>query len=249
MNKKERSDNRKALPKFFLTIFLAALGGAVVGIFSSFSGAEELFVQLAESAKTGLQGIAPYSFWVLLIVLGGAEALLYQQAKKLFDTWDGEEESTVELAEEKLSKILLLTSVHLILNLFFMGVFFFLGAEGSLFGLAGFAVSFAVVILMQQKTVDLEKKMNPEKKGSVYDTNFQKKWIESCDENEQRKIGAAAMRSFRMVNNVCVVLWVILVFLSLVYPVGILPMFLVLLIFGVNQVSYCLEAIRLEKKK
>ena len=91
--------------------------------------------------------------------------------------------------------------------------------------------------------------MNPEKKGSVYDTNFQKKWIESCDENEQRKIGAAAMRSFRMVNNVCVVLWVILVFFSLVYLVGILPMFLGLLIFGVNQVSYCLEAIRLEKKK
>lgn len=41
-------------------------------------------------------------------------------------------------------------------------------------------------VIQQKNAVDFLKIVNPEKSGSVYDMNFQKKWIESCDEMDSR---------------------------------------------------------------
>ena len=38
--------------------------------------------------------------------------------------------------------------------------------------------------LLQQRSVDLTKRLYPEKTASVYDTHFRKKWLDSCDEAE-----------------------------------------------------------------
>ncbi|MCD7773616.1 MAG: DUF3169 family protein [Ruminococcus sp.] len=47
---------------------------------------------------------------------------------------------------------------------------------------ASIAAFFAIMIetvVFQQKCVDATKKLNPEKTASVYDTRFQKKWMEA----------------------------------------------------------------------
>ena len=87
--------------------------------------------------------------------------------------------------------------------------------------------------------------MNPEKQGSIYDSKFHKKWVDSCDENEQRQMGQAAYKAFRAVNITCVILWGVLILLAFIFDIGILPFFLVTLIFGVGQTVYVLECIRL----
>ena len=40
----------------------------------------------------------------------------------------------------------------------------------------------------------LTRRINPEKQGSVYDTKFFEKWVDSCDESEQRQMGQAAFQ-------------------------------------------------------
>lgn len=48
-----------------------------------------------------------------------------------------------------------------------------------------FLIILAEGIIIQQKAVDINKIMYPEKTASVYDLKFQKKWVDSCDEAEK----------------------------------------------------------------
>ena len=69
------------------------------------------------------------------------------------------------------------------------------------------------------------------------------------DELERAQIGQAAFHAYKILNGLCPALWVILVLLSLVTEVGLLPILMVVLIWGVLQVSYTLECIRLSRRK
>ena len=110
-----------------------------------------------------------------------------------------------------------------------------------------FLLSCGLVIFAQQKTVDLERRMNPEKHGSVYDTRFQKEWLDSCDESERRQIGEACYRAYMVTGRVCLGLWLILTMLGMVFEMSILPVFVLLLVWGTMQVTYTLACIRMSK--
>lgn len=113
-------------------------------------------------------------------------------ARTAFRGWDGEDEDVMQQAEEDLSRTLLLDSLTVIVSFFFFSA----GTaklpqevSGSIIPLlVVFLAVIALAVLLQQKTVDLTKEMNPEKRGSVYDMKFQERWWESCDEAERRQI-------------------------------------------------------------
>ena len=65
--------------------------------------------------------------------------------------------------------------------------------------------------------------MNPEKTASVYDTKFQKKWMESCDEAEKIMIGKCAFKAYAATNTVCSILSIVLAICALVFGIGFLP--------------------------
>ena len=111
-----------------------------------------------------------------------------------------------------------------------------------------FLVVIALAILLQQKTVDLTKKMNPEKRGSVYDMKFQERWWESCDEAERRQIGQASYKAYVTVSRFCPYCWGVLLLGNMVFHYGILPSAVVLVIWAVLSVSYTREAIRLGRR-
>ena len=135
--------------------------------------------------------------------------------------------------------------------------FFLLSATGmylhtaaSLAAVGFFLVSVAAIILLQQKMVDLERRLNPEKQGSVYDLKFQKKWLESCDEAEQKQIGQAAYKAYHTVNVACPFLWMTMVLLNYAFDFGLLmPAFTVCLLWLLLNVTYSLEAIRVSRRK
>ncbi len=253
MKNKEKSENRKALPKYLGILLLSALIGGVLGVVMGVAGATSLPEKITAGIYTFLQTVTPWSILVLTLLLLGPALMQYRSAKKQFAAWDGEDEETMDKAEEKLTWSLLLAGLNMIANLFFFGI----GVAamdlqsrlqyGVLF--LSFLLSFAAIVIMQQKVVDLVRKMNPEKKGSVYDTKFQKKWLESCDENEQRQIGQASGKAFRAVNNTCMFLWLALVVLGIIFDIGVLPFFLVTLIFAVSETVYTAECIRLGRHK
>lgn len=245
--KTEKTENRKALPGFVRVFLISGLIGGVLGFLSGVAGASSLPEILVQGIEHGLTVITPWSIWVLSAVLLGMGALKYRDAKQLFAAWDGEDERTVEQAEQQLNWSSLTTSLLLVLDFFFFGVGLQLveSVVGDVVFLLSFVVSMAGLILLQQKVVDLTRKINPEKQVSVYDIQFRKKWLASCDENELRQIGQAAYKSFAAVTYVCLGLWAVLVLMNNIWDVGILPIFLVMLIWGVSQVVYLVECLRM----
>ena len=250
-NNTVKKDNRKALPKYLLILFVAAIFGGVLGFAAGWVGHDNLSEVIAAAVTNGVTVAAPWALLVTSVVSLALILWLYRSAKALFTGWDGEDDDTMDRADEKLNWALLLTAAQLVL-----AMFFFAAAEsgtsplGGIVGVLFFIVSAFALVFAQQKVVDLTRRMNPEKQGSVYDTKFKKKWFESCDEAEQKQIGQAAYKAFNVVNTACPILWAALLMLSYAFNFSLLmPTFIVCLIWLLLQVSYCLEAIRLGKRK
>ena len=246
-----KSDNRKALPKYLLILFVAAIFGGVIGFLSGWMGHASLS-ETVEAAITGfLTAIAPWAIPVTSLVSLGLILWLYRSAKALFTGWDGEDDAVMDRADQKLNWALLLTTSQMILDMFFFAVAeTYSGPAGGLISVLFFVVSVFSLVFAQQKIVDLTRRMNPEKQGSVYDVHFKKKWFESCDEAERRQIGQAAYKAFNVANAACPILWMVLIIVSFAFNRGILlPAFSVCLIWLLLNVTYCLECIRLGRRK
>lgn len=253
INDDVKRENRKALPKYLLILLGAAVFGGVLGFVTSF--AEDLGA--AETVTAGinafLRSVGPWAIPVYSAVLLGAGFGLYCRAKRDFAAWDGDDEILMDGAEEKLNWTLLLSTLTLLLDFFFLAAstasLFPDGGRTALVMAGWFVLSVAAVTVQQQRVVDLTKRMNPEKRGSIYDVKFHKKWMDSCDEAERAQIGQASYQAYRTMNVACPLLWAILLCGNFVFGYGLLPTFVVVLLWGILQVSYILECIRMEKRK
>ena len=247
MNDNVKRDNRRALPKYLLTILLYGLLGGVLGFFTGVAGAAGVAETVRQALDRLLAVCAPWGIVASAVILLGAGWYLYAAAKRRFTAWDGEDEDTMDDVERQLSWALLLTGLMIVLDFFFFAASIIY--ERFLQDLILFLASVAVLVVLQQKIVDLERRINPEKRGSVYDMKFQKTWMDSCDEAERAQIGQACYTAYRMGNKVCVFLWVALLILNFVFDFGLLPIAAVLVVWGVMQTAYALECIRLSKRK
>ena len=249
-NNAVKKDNRKALPKYLLILFVAAIFGGVLGFAAGWLGHDNLSEVIAAVVADGLIAAAPWALLGTSVVSMVLILWLYRGAKVLYTGWDGEDDDVMDRADQKLNWALLLTAAQLVLDMFFFAVAQSAHNMTALWSVLFFLVSIFLLVFAQQKIVDLTRKMNPEKKGSVYDTKFKKKWFESCDEAEQKQIGQAAYKAFNVVSTACPILWGILLLLSYAFNFSLLmPTFIVCFIWLLQQVSYCLECIRLGKRK
>ena len=242
---------------------LAVRGAPAIGIFAAFSmasfgkddpaackayldSARPTAVNLKHMLDRVLAVCAPWGIVGSAVVLLGAGWYLYAAAKRRFAAWDGEDEDAMDAAEQQLSWALLLTGLVIILDFFFFAASIIY--DRFLPDLILFLASVAVLVVLQQKIVDLERRINPEKRGSVYDMKFQKTWMDSCDEAERAQIGQACYRAYMVGTKVCIFLWVALLILNFVFDFGLLPIAAVLAVWGAMQTVYALECIRLSKR-
>lgn len=257
MNKNEiKKANRKAVPKFLLIMLLSLILGGAVGFFSAKYSLNTLSDSLKSAGTFFGVYIAPYLMLAMAIVIPIVCILLYKSAKKILSSWDGEDEDVYNAADKKLSVIMWITSAFLILSFFLITASYSVGFSAfeskrhTLPVLVGIASFFAILIeavLIQQKCVDAVKIMNPEKTASVYDTKFQKKWLDSCDEAEKIMVGKCSYKSYAATNTVCIILSVVLAIFALVFETGFLPSLAVCLIWLVNQSAYLKEAMKYSK--
>lgn len=249
MRDRVKQENRKALPGFFLVILVSGVFGGLVGFAGSLAVDLGAGARAAAVMDGALRTLAVWGIPVSSAVLLGGGWWLYASAKRRWRGWDGENEDVISRAEEMLSWALLLSALAVLVDFgcVSVGAVYTKGMEG-LISMAEMVVSCVVLVILQQKIVDLVRRINPEKRGSVYDVHFQKKWIGSCDEAEQRQMGQAAHKAFVAATYACLGLWLALFLLDRVFSTGLLPMVLVLVILGVMQVTYTLECIRLSRK-
>ena len=119
MSDNVRRDNRRALPKYLLTILLFGLLGGVLGFFTGVAGAAGVAETVRQALDRVLAVCAPWGIVGSAVVLLGAGWYLYAAAKRRFAAWDGEDEDAMDAAEQQLSWALLLTGLVIILDFFF----------------------------------------------------------------------------------------------------------------------------------
>ena len=181
-----------------------------------------------------------------------------QKCKKVIAEVVAEEnEEQFEKLESKLSYIVWGSSLLLIFSFlaFSLSVWFSASFQYE-YDLYAFFASMGVFVaamcgitFLQKRVVDYERLLNPEKKGTVFDLDFSKKWMESSDEAEQFLTYKATYKAFQAVNVLCIVLWLLLITLGMTFGTNFTAVFVVLVIWAVMQSVYCYYSIQFSKKK
>lgn len=253
-----KQENKKAFPKFILFFALSLVVGLVLGFTVSFLEFEDFGELLAASWRFFTARLAGWLLCTCPVVELAVGLPLYFSAKKQMAGWDGEDEAAGEAIEQKLSVCIWITSIATVLS-FFLAAGHFAGMAGDttprsdmgtvyvFLGLGAFLVNLFITMVFQQKLVDATKRLNPEKQGSVYDTRFQKKWLDSCDEAERAIIGQCAMKAYRAMSTACLVLWAVFVIGGMSFGAGFLPAMAICVVWGVGQSVYSYWCLKLSK--
>lgn len=260
-----KKENKKALVRFVPILIGAALGGGLFGALSTTGGMQDFAGKAADIFDNFAFMAAPYLV-ILTEVLSIAFALIYyRKACRDYESYvqmaAHESEDTEDILDEiyrrtdrKLSIGLIAINIGTILSFMFFGICI-CNLKGMLdsgsfavpmTATGVFVVGMLAEIKIQQVIVDLTKKMNPKMVGSVYDTDFQKKWEGSCDEAEKMMIYKAAYKAFKVINITCITLFILTCAAGVLLDIGCLPTIVISIIWLATQSAYFIEAFRLE---
>lgn len=249
---KIQKENRKKLPGFVLLVVLGGVIGACTGIFTNWLAVIVSPAELAHAATQALGAATPFLALCCLPFLV-ATFLCLQKSQMLFDRWNGDDEQLPEQIDQRLNWAMLWISITQFLVFLAIGFCIsLLPSDAIRSSVALIVLVFVIVVLffcigLQRRVVDLTRRMNPEKQGSVYDVKFRKKWYDSCDEAERRRIGEAAYAAYITISYTSLFLWVAMALLNVFIPVGPLPVLTALLPWGIGQLSYILHCIHKDK--
>lgn len=199
----------------------------------------------------------------LLIILV-LTILKYFKAKKLVNLSNDEDEEIYLLADKELSMVSSLNAVGSVLGMVMMGLVipmmsYWERNDSSLIGIYSIVlgmstvISFIIYIIvstcLQVKTVDLIKKIYPEKKGYALEKKFETVWLESADENEKRIIGEASYYSYRLTQKVLSYVMVVALFIGMFQPDSYVFVILIGIGWLTQTISYLKKVRDLEFKK
>lgn len=258
-----KSDNKKAGKKFVLLLLLCGIVGGIGGILLvDFSKAVPRMSQIFEEFMTANMGTIGI---IIPAVMGGLTAIIcfismYDVKKNMkhishFIAEDDEE--SLGRIEKKISYDMWMTNGVMVFNYFLFAAMIFADANFgedrvpriSIYTIAVFIGFMIAILVVWQKLVDCTRLLNPEKKGSIYDFKFKKKWEESCDEGEKLIIYKSCYKVFQAVNMTCLILWTIFVFIGLSVGTGFLAVVAISVIWAVLVCTYYYYTMKYSKSK
>lgn len=252
-----RREDKKAFKKFMVILAVCFVLGGISGFFSAILAENGAARPIGDVLIDILTVISPFANIVIATVLWIVCAAVFKQCKKQLEGWTEEDEETFNRVDLRLSYLMWMLSVAMILNYFFIGAGIYcmerapIGKTSAILYtillVGGVFYSLAVIASYQRRIVNLEKELNPEKQGSVYDMNFQKQWMESCDEAERMGIYKCAYYSYRTTQMACLVLFLVCLFGMFLFDFGLMPLTMVIIIWGISACSYFHSAIRIAK--
>lgn len=260
--KSNKKNDRKIYITFFVVMAVLYGIGYLVGK-SIAKGEKSGSLQAVIGAlKSWLTTAVPPLYLVLAIVFLVAVGVLYTACKKMYQRQQEhpENDDLLDSLEDRLNWPLILANAMQTINIFFFGCVGWL-VEFHSYGKNGgyetviviadsvlFFVILAVGMLVSKGVVDIEKKLNPEKQGNVFDFKFNEVWLSSCDEAQLLMVYKAAYKAFMDTNYVGIALCIITFIGMFIFKTGIYPMFCVCVIMLVNNLSYMLRAAKLERR-
>ncbi len=256
-----KKNDRKIYMRFLIFVLLSGIVGYFVGmairILQATAGTS--ISSLLDTAGRAMIYIVPMLYLLMHLTAATISFSIYGKAKKKAAHWDGEDEEYIESVEASLDIPVIMGNVIMVLNLLLYTVVIYqadhmemsqlwqniLTNGGTVLMILGYIYEMAV----QKLVVDLEKKLNPEKRGNVFEIDFMKTWMKSCDEAQKWNHYEAAYHAFRITNLVCLVLWLLCFIAQFAFQAGLLPVFCVSGIWLVLVLSYSISAYRLEHGK
>nr|WP_242963719.1 DUF3169 family protein [Lachnoclostridium sp. An131] len=90
---------------------------------------------------------------------------------------------------------------------------------------------------------------HPEKTADPSSRNFQKKWLESCDEAEREVIYRSAYKAYAMMGKLVPVLLVVTMLANLFFNTGMLAVVMVAVIWLAVTMTYTCSCVALKEEK
>ena len=113
---------------------------------------------------------------IISCLAGGVFGILYTKCKRTYCSAVEEDEVVLDQIDNRLNYILLISSIAMVCSFFVIGCLVPLAESFSLANyftvLLSFVIALISCLIVQYKVVDLGKKMNPNKKVSIFDLNF-----------------------------------------------------------------------------
>lgn len=244
-------------------IVYSILGGIIGGTFAV--GSDLVKESVTEIAKNIIQKIPfvqvhimPWILLVFIIILTIITESLIKKAKILIGSWDGEDDEHIGKADYLLNKACTVASIHVIITqiLFAMITYGLMKNLQNktdtimiLTGIAIYFISLFISMAQQNRILKLIKEYAPEKKGSVYDKNFQDVWLASCDEAEQLMIYKASHKTYSFMNKVFSCFLTVAVIAGMFIPIGMLCALLIGGLWLIMSCCYTKEAEQFEHRK
>ena len=246
-----KRENKKALPKYILFLLGCMFLGFIMGILSNLAeenGAGNRLILTLRSLLSAAPAFLMPGICALILI---PSVIVMKKVKAMWSSWDGEDDCLPDAVEEKLNKLLLLQNISapmafLTLTLDMVWDHKLLSSGITL--LSFFLYLFLLVVL-QKQAVDFSKRMNPEKRGSIYDLKFQTKWLESCDEAEKKQMGEAALSTFYSMIVIYPIAWCVLMFLGKIFGFGSMPSAVTIALWGIQMILFQVKEMKLGRHK
>lgn len=249
-----RREDKRAGKKFAIVLLVSGLIGMVVGalgmaLVSYLKANEWDFITFSEAASRVWVEAGSYLLIIVNLIVLPLLWFFFGKHKRELKAWDGEDEAVYERIDRKLSNGMMVSAGLMVFDMMTYGIAFY-GAMGTarlksmifFVDLVFFIGSMACIMFYQKALVNLLKELNPEKQGSVYDTKFQKKWLESCDEAEKQKIGEASYATYSFMNILYEIVSMVFMIAGFFFPIGVLPLTTVCLLWMTQIIFYSIKA-------
>lgn len=261
---KKNKENDKKIYLIFIAVMIVLYGaGYLVGKLVAKGEKSGSLQPMIDALKENLTVVVPPLFLLLAVASLIAVCILYLSCRKMYQSLQAnpKDDDLWDTLEEKLNQPMILANVMQIADVFFFGCIICI-SELNTYGKNGgyeaailiidiilFVVILVAGMLIPKGVVDIEKKLNPEKEGNVFDFKFSEVWLSSCDEAQQQLTYKAAYKAFKDTNTTCIVLYILAFIGMFLFKTGIYPILCICIIWLVNNLSYMLRAAKLERRK
>lgn len=249
-NKKGNQSEGKKIIKFVFGMVAVYVIGYILGMGAAIAEDFLRSDNLLGTVENIFSLVVPVVYVASNLIMFAVGMVIYFRARKMADNWDGEDENVPDIIEQKLNVVTVAYNIVTICNCFFFGAMVEIGkvAKGaevnipvSTFTVISFLVFFSFNFIVAKLTVDLIKRLNPERSSvSVFEKNFEKQWEDSSDEAQKQILYKAGYAAYKATNIVCGVMWGITLMAQLIYKTGVFPLACVCIIWvtliGTNSI-------------
>ena len=246
-----KRENKQALPKYILFLLGCMVLGVIMGMVSFWAEENGAGNRLLLTMQSFLSVAPAFLMPCLCALILIPSVIVMKKVKTMWGSWDGEDDCLPDAVEEKLNKLLFLQNITAPLAFLTMTLDMVWDKElvSSSITLVSFFLYLVLLLLLQKQAVDFLKRMNPEKRGSIYDLKFQTKWLDSCDEAEKKQMGEAALFAVQSMMTIYPITWCVLMFLGKIFGFGSMPSAVTIVLWAIQIILFQVKEMQLSRHK